>query len=151
MLRRIVTVVSLVATTAAQAQSHPLVGTWDVDFPGGARMENGELTTLMAKGKLEIVAQGDSLIATLTVIPSAEIAARPPARLAARRTDGEATFVQKSQARVNMNGEETVHEITSNWTLHATGDVLEGTLARTGPMDMLGAGAPQAVKGTRAK
>lgn len=152
MLRATITLTAFLAAAPLAAQSNPLVGKWDIDFPGGARIENGEVTTLMAKGTLEIVVQGDSLIATLNVIPSAEIGARPPSRLAARRTDGEATFVQKSQARMNVNGEESVHEITTTWALHAAGDALEGTLARSGAMEMMGGAVPpQPVKGTRAK
>ena len=152
--RRILAIAALAVTTpfAARAQANPLVGKWEIEFPGPVRIENGDVQVTPARGTLEIRQQGDSLIATLTVAPMEGMPPRPPSRMAAAAANGSATFVSKTQARMNFNGEETVHEIVNTWALHAAGDALDGTLARSGPADMPGFGGPPgAVKGSRAK
>ena len=52
-------------TTALAAQAPSFVGGWQLSYPIGAMVENGEVTVLMGTGTLTIVALGDSLIGTL--------------------------------------------------------------------------------------
>ena len=82
----------------ARAQSNPIVGKWSIEFAAGMRIEDGVPTVLMAKGTLTIAADGDSLVATLHVEPSAEIPARPDARFTTRMHTGTVIFEQHSQA-----------------------------------------------------
>jgi hypothetical protein len=112
------------------AQDHALVGTWTISYPAGMRMTNGAPTPITATGTLTFVVQGDSLVGTLVTDPIEGAPARPPSRMAARTAAGEMTFVQRSPAQVNMNGE--VREATgvSTWTLRVAGDALSGTVAR---------------------
>jgi hypothetical protein len=133
------------------AQTHPLAGDWTVSLPGGMRVENGEPTPIMQKGTLKVVAEGDSLIATLSTEPIEGRPARPPSRLAAKRVDGKVTFVLRSEARLNLNGEESVRTAISTFVLDANGDVLSGSLEReVEGLSMPSMGA-QPISGTRIK
>ena len=155
MLRRTLALLIVTAAPVASgAQSHPLVGKWIVDYAGGIRVENGEPTITRTKGTLDVVAQGDSLIATLTQAAVEGLPARPLVRLAALKADGAASFIQNSKARVNANGEESAIDIRSTWVLRVNGDTLEGSLAREAPGhagDLPGLDLPpQPVTGKRA-
>ena len=142
----------LAAPAAAAAQSHPLVGKWAIEYAGGTRIENDEVTHFMLKGTLTIAAQGDSLVGTLEIIPAEGMHAGSASRLAARRTDGPVGFETKGQVRFNENGEMSTREIVVTWKLNASGDVLDGTATRrVAGMDGLPGGEPQPVKGTRVK
>jgi hypothetical protein len=138
-------------TTSAQAQSHPIVGAWDIEYAAGMHVENGEPTPVMAKGRMTVVAQGDSLIATVKTVAPEGMPARPDLRLATTAAPGQVTFVYRSQARVNLNGEESVRESVTTWLLDASGDSLTGTMVRQIGGGELPAGPPQPVKGTRTK
>jgi hypothetical protein len=113
-----------------EAQNHPLVGSWTISYPAGMRMENGTATPLTGTGTLVLVVQGDSLVGTLTPDPLEDRPARPPSRMAARTAAGEMTFVQRSQAQVDMNGETREATSVSTWVLRADGDALTGTVQR---------------------
>ncbi len=121
----------LVSPRLVHAQSHPLVGEWDVSYVGGMRIENGERVPVMVKGTLSITLQGDSLVAVLAAEPQEGLPARPPARFAARRADGKVTFVYKSEATLNMNGEQSKRTAISTYEMEATADALSGTVVRT--------------------
>ena len=100
---------ALVAVSAyASTQTHPLVGAWEMQLPGAVRMENGEQTITYVKGSLEVVLQGDSLIATLASEPVEGRPARPPARLAAKSAPGSVTFThaQRGNAEHERRGGE---------------------------------------------
>lgn len=145
------TVVALAPLTA-QAQSSALVGDWSVAITAGMRIENDEATPIRAKARLSIVLQGDSLIATLTVEPSENVAPRPPGRLTAVKSSANTvSFVQRSQATLNANGEERQVTVTSTWSLTADGDAITGSVSRE-MEGMMGPGMPaQPVSGTRIK
>jgi hypothetical protein len=141
---------ALVLPRLAHAQSHPLVGEWSVSYVGGMRIENGERVPLTVKGVLTVATEGDSLIATLKSEPIEGQPARPPARFAAKSAAGKVTFVQRSEATLNMNGEQSKRTAISTYILEATVDTLTGTLARQIegldiPIE------PQPFNGTRAK
>lgn len=141
---------ALVLPRLAHAQSHPLVGEWSVSYVGGMRIENGERTPMTVKGVLTVATEGDSLIATLKTEPMEGQPARPPARFAGKSTAGKVTFIQRSEATLNMNGEAMKRTAISTYILEATADTLTGTLARQIegldiPIE------PQPFNGTRAK
>jgi nicotinamide riboside kinase len=112
-------------------QTHPLVGSWEMQLPGAVRMENGEQTITYVKGSLEVVLQGDSLIATLASEPVEGRPARPPARIAAKAATGPVTFTQRSEATLNMNGEEVKRTSVSTYVFTVTADDLKGTITRS--------------------
>lgn len=147
----------LVAATAVStipalslAQSHPLVGSWNLELVAGQRVENGSVTPILATATLVVVAAGDSLIGTLTVAPIEGAPQRPPARLAGKRVDGTMTFVSRTEGTMQMNGESRTIEAISTWTLSVTGDTVEGTVAREIIGVSMPAIEPQPVKGRRA-
>jgi hypothetical protein len=149
MTRAIVLALTLCSSSTLQAQQSPLVGTWQVSYTAGMKIENGMQTLIMATGALTIAAAGDSLVATLVTDPSEEIPTRPPARMAATATTGDAVFHSKSKATINFNGQERETTSVNMWTLTARGDSLSGTVERSiegfdGP-----APEPRPVTGTR--
>jgi hypothetical protein len=127
----VASLLAAVAIAPLHAQAHPLVGTWELSLPVGATVENGVTTPLMGVGHLQVEAQGDSLVGTLRLEPPAGVAARPPARVAARRAKGPVQFVVQSRAKVSINGDEMERVATSTYTLTARGDALEGTVERS--------------------
>lgn len=137
--------------TLANAQSHPLVGKWNVELVAGQRIENGVSTMVTTTGTLDVVLQGDSLIATLTVVPIEGSPQRSPSRLAGKRVDGTMTFISRSEGMINANGEMQSFQAISTWSLKSSGDTLEGSVSR----ELVGVSIPdmgaQPVKGTRVK
>jgi hypothetical protein len=132
------------------AQASALIGAWSVTLAVGMRNENGVETPITQSGTLDITAQGDSLVAIMTMPPREGAPARPPSRMAAKAAAGPAVFVLKSQAKLNMNGEELTRTAISTFTLTANGDSLSGTLARViEGVDF--PSTPQPVTGTRIK
>lgn len=137
------------APLTAQAQS-AFTGRWDIAFVGGMRMENDESTPIMVKGLLTITETADSLIATLKVTPPEGMPERPASRFAAAKPSGSAvSFVQRSQATLNTNGEERTVTAISNWSFTVTGDALTGTVTRE-LEGMMGGMPASPVTGTRA-
>lgn len=119
------------APVAAPAQDSPLAGKWTIEYAGGMRIENDTPTPIMAKALLTITVVGDSLVATLAMEPNPNLPPRPEARFAALKVAGnEVVFTQRSEARLNMNGEEQIATAISTWTLKAEGDAMSGTLGR---------------------
>lgn len=151
MTRTLIVALMLGGATTAPAQQSPLVGTWKVSYIAGMMIENGIQTPLHATGTLELLAQGDSLVGTLTMDPTPDMPARPPSRLAGKATAGEVTLVSHTKAVLSRNGEEFEANAVSTWTLSAKGDSLSGGLQRS----IEGADMPpmpqQSVSGTRKK
>jgi len=134
----------------AIAQSHPIAGTWTIEYVRGVRHENGEVSSIMGTGKLELTQRGDSVVGTLTPVVDAGTPAPPTLALAGRITGDGASLTSASTARVNMNGDEQIVKVTMTWELNAAGDALSGTMKRVVEgMDM--PSDPGPVKGTRAK
>lgn len=151
MFGRTMAALLVAAPLLAQAQAHPLVGAWDIEYAGAMHIENGMPTPVMMKGTMTVVAQGDSLVATVKTTPPAGMPPRADMRLATISASGPVTFIYRSQARVNINGEESVRESITTWSLTVSGDQLSGTMARQVGGGELPGGDPQPVKGTRAK
>jgi hypothetical protein len=135
----------------ARAQTHPLAGKWTIEYAGGMRIENGEPTPILAKALLTITEVGDSLVATLHMEPNPNLPPRPDGRFAALKVAGsEVTFKQRSEAKLNMNGEEHTTTAISTWVLKVAGDAMTGSLGRElEGMDMQ-MPPPQPVTGRRA-
>jgi hypothetical protein len=152
MLRTLFCLVVLNAATLV-AQQSPFAGRWQLSYPVGAMVENGEVTVLMGTGALTIVAQGDSLIGTLVTDSTPGERPRPAVRLAARAATGEATFVSYSEATMSVNGQKSKATVVSTWALKVQGDSLSGTVARSiEGFDMAGGDQPpQPVTGSRKK
>ena len=141
----------LASAGPAAAQSHPLVGTWNLRYAAGTRIENGTPTVISGTGKLIVQLQGDSLIARLIPAPIDGGPARPESRMAARTGPRPVVFIQRGVARVNLNGEEKEATSISTWTLDAKGDALEGTVERRLEGRETPSRCPQPVTGTRVK
>jgi len=151
MTRALLCLVALRATALA-AQTPSFAGAWQLSYPRGTRIENGEATVLRGTGVLTIVAQGDSLIGTLTGDPTPDMPPRPPARLAAKASAGETTFISHSEATLNMDGTMSTATVVSTWTLTVKGDSLVGSVQRKIEGHDMDDGQPeQPVTGTRKK
>lgn len=136
---------------AAQAQAHPLAGRWTIEYAGGMRIENGEPTPILAKALLTITEVGDSLVATVRMEPNPNLPPRPEGRFAALKASGsEITFKQRSEAKINTNGEERTMTAISTWVLKADGDALSGSLGRELEGMEMPLPPPQPVTGRRA-
>lgn len=129
MHRSIVFALSLGATTLA-AQEAPLVGAWQLSFPSGMRVENGVQSLTMATGVLTLRTKGDSLVGELITDPPPGSSPRPPLQLAAKAGAGDAVFLSRSKAKVNIHGGEREITMLSTWRLRAKGDSLTGTVER---------------------
>jgi len=141
-----------VALTGLAAQAPSLAGAWQVSYPRGTMIENGEATVMWGTGTLTIVAQGDSLIGTLAADPVPNVTPKPPVRLAGKAASPEAIFISNSEATLNMNGDMKTATVVSTWTLAVKGDSLVGTVDRKLQGYDMGDDQPaQAVKGARKK
>jgi hypothetical protein len=150
MIRTILLCLVLGASTIS-AQQSSLMGTWNLSYPGGMRIENGVATPLIVTGVLTVVVAGDSLIGDLITNPSDALPARTPARLAAPLIDGgEAVFVSHSEATLNMNGESGKATVISTWRLGIRSDSLVGTVERKLEGFEMANHDPQPVRGSRA-
>jgi hypothetical protein len=151
MKRVLICLLALTATGGALAAQAPaFAGTWQVHYPRGTRVENGEATVIWGTGTLTIAAQGDSLIGTLAADSAPNVPPRPPVRLAGKAASPETTFISYSEATLNMNGDMKTATVVSTWTLAVKGDSLVGTVARRLQGYDMGDDQPaQAVKGVR--
>ena len=112
------------------AQSHPLEGAWSINYVGGMSHQGGATTMIMANGTLTVEAKADSLIATLVQHANNELPSRPPVRMATLRGSGAAVFVVRSPVQIDVGGDPIRATSVSTWTLTATGDSIEGSVAR---------------------
>jgi hypothetical protein len=121
---------AVAAPLAAQAKS-PLLGTWSIEWGIGNRIESGVETPIMAKGRMVIVAAGDSLLATVTTLSRDDGSPpRPPVSFGGKATAGGAEFTQRSEATMNMNGEVRKVPAVASWVLSLDGQTLRGKIAR---------------------
>lgn len=125
MLRSIFLFVLVPAPLLAQ---DPLVGTWKVTYPAGARVDNGEQSVIMGTGTLRIAAQGDSLVGELLADPVPDLPTRGPRRLAGLAGHGSASLVSLAMGMVDSNGVQRAIMVQSTWQLQAKGDSVIGVL-----------------------
>ncbi|MBK8248392.1 MAG: hypothetical protein IPK85_13445 [Gemmatimonadetes bacterium] len=144
--------VVLTATGLRAQTTHPLVGKWTIEFQRGQRMEDGRVTPIMGSGELVVSARGDSLLATLTTFgtrPDGSVS--PPAVMSGTADGGQAVFVHRTTAQLNLNGEARSVDAVTTWTLKVAGDALEGSMLREIKDVMLQVPMePSPVKGKRA-
>jgi hypothetical protein len=150
-LHVLTTALFLTLPHALAAQSHPLVGTWDVTIPAGARVQGGITTPIMANGTLTFSAEHDSLIGQLKVQRPEGFQDRPPTRLAAKLGATPSIFLVSSEAKINTNGVESVRKVSSTYTIAATGDTLSGTVEHYVEGEDMPMSGPQSFGGKRAK
>ena len=115
------------------------------------RVADGEATPIMASGTLTVRLEADSLIGTLVTNPAPDMPERPPVRLAAKASSGEATFTAHGTATINVNGAKHEAAVVSTWVLRAKGDSLEGTVERKIDSPEAGPQEPRPVTGVRKK
>lgn len=151
MTRVLVLLLALGGAASLQAQQQPLVGAWQISYTAGMVIDNGVQTPIMATGVLTIEAQGDSLIGTLVTEATADLPARPPARLAGKPDTAGVVFISRTRAKLNMNGVEHEETAIGTWKLAAKGDSLAGTVERKIEGFDAGASLPREVTGTRQK
>ena len=130
------------------AQSSPLVGRWNMSMTVGSRLINDEETQIVQTGKMTVIQQGDSLIATLEMQPPEGMPARPASRMATKAAPGPITFVHHGTAMISSNGEQKTSPSVSTFKFTVSGNALTGTVERRiEGMDI--SAAPQPVTGTR--
>lgn len=151
-MTRFVSTLAVALTLATPAQAQPVLGTWSIDWELGRRVENGDVQSIKATGTLTLKTVGDSVVATVTVASRSDgMPAPKPYTMTGRLTADGATLSQVQQMRLNVNGEETVHEARVTWRVTATGDALSGEIEREMPGMMLAGGPPARIAGTRVK
>lgn len=149
MSRMILLAVVPILAAAPVAAQESLVGTWNVIYPAGVQVENGQQTTVMGSGTLTIAAQGDSLIGDFVPDPVPELETRGPTRMAAPRSSGKVPLVTRSMMVLDVNGEQRGITLTSTWELEARGDSLAGTLSHRVEGADVAAQKPGPVRGSR--
>ncbi len=142
-------VLLLTLSASPLVAQNPLVGGWQISFPGAVRVENGVATTTQATGVLTIAAEGDSLIGNLVADPVAGRPSRPPLRLAGMAGAAKTILVSRSKATLMRNGVQSEATVLMTWTLWQSGDGLEGTLERWVEGEEDGGTGPQPVTGKR--
>lgn len=92
---------SLCLVAPLASQSHPLVGTWEIQIQAGIHEADGKVNPVMSPGTLIFSVEGDSLVALLRMTMAGP---RPPARMTAYLPGDTATFVKRVNAlRTNDN------------------------------------------------
>lgn len=83
------------------AQSHPLVGSWDIQIQAGIHEADGKVNPVVSPGSVTFTMAGDSLVAVLRMTMAGP---RPPARMASYLPGDTASFVKQVTAlRTNDN------------------------------------------------
>ena len=141
------------STAPLAAQTAPsLAGRWNIEWELGRIIQNDDVRIIKATGTLSVVPSGDSLLASFEVKSRSDGAPLPkPFTLSGRANGDGATFLQRQEARLNMNGEEMVRQVKVTWNLRATGDTLTGDMQREIEGLMMGSGDAAPVTGSRVK
>jgi hypothetical protein len=129
MMHHLVPCAILLAASSLRAQTHPLVGVWDVDVVAAHKLEDhGTTTPIMSKGVFSFTVEGDSLIAMIKV----QLSPSPtPIRVATLLGSDTATFVRASRAITTENRTMSAKPMTTTFRFFAVGDSLRGTITRT--------------------
>lgn len=143
--------VALLGAAPLQAQnSTSAIGQWAIEWELGRRVQDADVQVIKATGTLTVKTDGDSLVATIAVKSRSDGAPLPSTlTLGGRASATGAVLSQVQQMRMNVNGEETVHNAKVTWALTVHGETLHGEVTRQMPMMIEGAGAPSAVTGKR--
>lgn len=137
---------------AVSAQTHPLVGSWNLKLPATKVLQNGAPVDVTPTGLLTFRVEGDSMIGTLKIVNGGGVADRPPVRLAAKVMPGRMTFYDRREAKLMGAGDERTATALVTYEFEATQDALKGTSAVS--IEGINAqpqGGPKEFTGTRAK
>lgn len=102
MLRALAFALAVVPTQ--HADSHPLEGVWSISFPWHIEVVNGVVTPTMESAELRVEVVGDSLIAVVTRMPTAEMPTPRPIRLATLLGPGDAVFETRDKVTLASAG-----------------------------------------------
>jgi hypothetical protein len=133
----------------AAAQSHPLVGQWNVRVEMPLPPGSGPAATTQRPGQLVVTLVGDSLFATLQFEPMTGQPPAVPQRLAAATGAGPTTFVRSTEATLaGGGGDMMARTATISYQFYATGNALVGSMRIVVPgvPDI----PPRPITGTRA-
>jgi hypothetical protein len=134
MLVRALTIASVVAvaTSPVPLGAQGVAGRWIAEFDRSVRNENGNVSTGdRTKALLVLQQRGDSVTGTLEILnaPTGP-GGRPatPRQLRGTISGNKVSLSSEVEARVNVNGEESVRKLTIVYDLTLDGDKLEGTM-----------------------
>ena len=130
------TIASLLAV-ASPLDAQGVSGRWIAEFDRTIRNENGQISTAdKAKARLVLEQRGDSVTGTLQLVDApAGPSGRPAAPRPLRGTvsGNKLSLSSEAEARVNVNGEESVRRLTIAYDLTVDGDKLDGRIVAKGP------------------
>jgi hypothetical protein len=125
----------IVATSPLRAQG--VTGRWMAEFERTVRNENGNVSGgEKTKARLVLDQKGDSVTGTLQLVdppigPGGHAA--PPRQLRGTISGNKLSLSSEAEARINVNGEESVRRVMVVYDLTLDGDTLEGTTGARGP------------------
>jgi hypothetical protein len=151
-MTRLALLAVLALPITASAQTHPLVGKWDLKLPPTKVLQNGVPVDVTPTGMLTFTIEGDSMIGVLKIVNGGGVADRPPVRLAAKVTPGRVTFYDRREAKLMAAGDERTATAVTTYEFEATVDALKGSasVAIEG-MNAQPQGGAKVFTGTRAK
>jgi hypothetical protein len=127
-MQRIVGVLTFVLCAGSGLEAQNVAGKYAVEFPYQMRRGGGlEQAEQKAQATLTLVLKGDSVVATWQVTGGG-IPASPGREGRGTVQGNTAKFDILSQARVNINGNETPVEMISTYTATVEGDEIKGTI-----------------------
>ena len=129
-MRRIVclALATLAMPSLARAQSHPLIGQWQISMETLVPPGTGGPSTIERKGQLSVAQAGDSLIATLTLEAVPWMPTPKVERLAALRGTGTVAFVKTADATMTGNGQMLARAAGITYALDVQDDRLVGSM-----------------------
>ncbi len=128
-MRHLLSLLALLTVPAlADAQSHPLAGSWNISTPAPMRGENGQPTMVTRRGLMSISVAGDSLIANVKMEPQPGEPARRDQRLVGLRRDGIVRLLHVSTAALRDGSEELQRQASTTYALETKGDTLTGVI-----------------------
>lgn len=136
----------------ASAQTHPLVGKWDLKLSATKVLRDGVPVDVTPTGQVTFTMAGDSMIGILKIVNGGGVGDRPPVRLAAKVTPGRMTFYDRREAKLMGSGDERTATAVVTYEFEATQDALKGSSAVSiEGMNAQPQGGPKEITGTRAK
>lgn len=137
---------------ASQASAQGVAGVWETQMPTRVSVENGTSTgSNFATLTFTVELRGDSAFATSKRGPVEGMPDAPERKFKGTYKDGVLTLVgEPTQAKTNMNGEESTVTMVTTYTLKVEGDVLSGQQTATSSNENMEF-QPRDVKFTRKK
>ena len=133
-LARLWTVAALFLPSLLHSQSHPLIGRWTMVVPSPMLSNRGSepVEAVDMDALMDVKADGDSLIATLTFAAPPGQAPREPLRLAGTNKAGQMELsVSTPSTVVTHDRQVSTRMIIQTLVLDLQGDTINGELVRT--------------------